>query len=70
LSNYFPEREASLSVREAADRLGLSTATVYAACGAGQLAHHRVGMAIRILRADLDKFVEIGGTKPQPRRPR
>jgi excisionase family DNA binding protein len=49
-----------LTVRAAAGRLGVSTATVYALCTSGQLAHARVGNSIRIAPADLDAFLAAG----------
>lgn len=60
-----------LKVREAAERLRVSAATVYLLCGKGMLAHVRVGVngkgTIRIDEADLAAFVEAGkaqGTAP------
>jgi excisionase family DNA binding protein len=46
-----------LSVREAAEQLGLCTATVYSLCAAGVLAHVRILNAIRIAPRDLRAFV-------------
>jgi excisionase family DNA binding protein len=46
-----PER--MLTVREAARRLGVSTATVYKLCATGGLAHVRVLNAVRIPPAAL-----------------
>ena len=40
--------EPVLTVRGVAERLRVSTATVYALCRRGELAHHRVSNAIRI----------------------
>jgi excisionase family DNA binding protein len=66
-----------LSVRVAARRLGVSTATVYALCDAGTLAHVRVMNAIRIAFEDLAAFVRAhrsGGfpaaAAPEVRNPR
>jgi excisionase family DNA binding protein len=42
-----------LTVREAARRLGVSTATVYKLCATGELAHVRVLNAVRIAPAAL-----------------
>jgi excisionase family DNA binding protein len=38
-----------LTVREAANVLGVSTATVYKLCARGELQHIRVGNSLRIL---------------------
>jgi excisionase family DNA binding protein len=46
-----------LSVRQAAERLGLCTATVYGLCADGALAHIRILNAIRIAPADLADFI-------------
>jgi excisionase family DNA binding protein len=53
-----------LTVREAAERLKVSTATVYALCEAGRLAFSRVSThAIRIADADLVAY--LGGRRLQ-----
>ncbi len=57
-----------LTVREAARRLEVSTATVYSLCAERKLTHLRVGTGrgtIRILVEDLVAFVE--SRKVQPR---
>jgi excisionase family DNA binding protein len=46
-----------LSVREVAQHLGLSTATVYKLVARGELAHVRVSNAIRFERAEVERFV-------------
>jgi len=46
-----------LSVRQAADQLGICTATVYGLCADGALAHIRILNAIRIAPADLAAFI-------------
>jgi excisionase family DNA binding protein len=46
-----------LTVRAAAERLAVSTATVYALCERGELPHVRVSNAIRIAPADLAAFL-------------
>jgi len=58
-----------LTVREAAERLNVSTATVYALCGAGRLAFTRVSThAIRIAEADLMAYLCDRHVKePQPK---
>ena len=52
--------EGLLTVREVAERLGLSTATVYRLCEEGGLPHVRVSNAIRIRPTDLDAFLARG----------
>jgi len=47
-----------LSVREVALRLGVCTATIYALCAQGRLAHVRVLNAIRVAPSDLEQFIE------------
>jgi len=51
-------KDRLLSVREAAEQLGLCTATVYGLCAEGALPHIRILNAIRIAPADLVAFVE------------
>jgi len=51
-------KDGLLSVREAAQQLGLWSATVYGLCADGALTHIRILNAIRILPADLATFVE------------
>ena len=46
-----------LSVRTVADRLGVSTATVYGLVAKGRLPHVRVSNAVRVSPGDLDAFV-------------
>jgi excisionase family DNA binding protein len=50
-----PER--LLSVREVADRLRVSRATVYGLCDRGELPHLRVSNAIRLRQEDVEGFV-------------
>ncbi len=52
-----------LSVREVAERLSVSTATVYALCERGELAHIRVSNAIRIAPQDLETFITSHGKR-------
>ncbi len=47
-----------LTVREVAERLAVSTATVYALVERGELPHVRVSNAIRVAPADLAAFIE------------
>lgn len=46
-----------LSVREAAQQLGLCTATIYGLCADGALPHIRILNAIRIAPVDLMAFI-------------
>lgn len=49
-----------LTVKAAAARLGLSPKTVYALCGAGELAHHKLGLgrtAIRIAESEVVRYL-------------
>jgi len=45
-------------VAEVADQLGVSTATVYGLCAAGELPHVRIVDSIRIRPRDLAAFVD------------
>src|SRR5437660_249854 len=49
-----------LTAREVAERLGVSTATVYALCEHGELVHVRISNAIRVAPADLEAFIASG----------
>jgi excisionase family DNA binding protein len=57
------ERERLLSVGEVADRLGVSTATVYKLCARGDLGHLRVLNSIRVRMADLVTFINSGACR-------
>ena len=57
-----------LSVREAAEQLGLCTATVYGLCAENALPHIRILNAIRIAPADLDAFIAARRVDAQPGR--
>jgi excisionase family DNA binding protein len=46
-----------LTVREVAERLRVSSSTVYGLCERGELPHLRVSNAIRIRPEDLDEFL-------------
>jgi excisionase family DNA binding protein len=50
-------KDRLLSVRAAAEQLGLCTATVYGLCAEGTLPHVRILNAIRIVPEDLAAFV-------------
>ena len=58
LSSFLP---ALLSVREAAERLRVSSATVYALCERGELRHVRVSNAIQLRVEDLEDFIRRAG---------
>lgn len=62
-----------LSVREAAEALGVSETTVRALCSAGRLAHHRVGARGRgkivIGAADVESFLAGCRVAPPSRPP-
>ncbi len=46
-----------LTVREVAERLCVCTASVYRLCARGELAHHRIGSAIRVAPVDLARLL-------------
>jgi len=46
-----------LTIREAAERLNISRAALYKLCAQNQVAHVRVGNAIRFAAADIAAFV-------------
>ncbi|PTL82493.1 helix-turn-helix domain-containing protein [Vitiosangium sp. GDMCC 1.1324] len=50
-----------LSVRDVADQLAVSTATVYALCKRRQLRHVRISGALRIDPASVEAFIAAGG---------
>lgn len=50
-------RDLLLTVRQVAERLGVSAATVYVLVARGELAHVRVSNAIRVAPADLEAFI-------------
>jgi excisionase family DNA binding protein len=50
-----PER--LLSIREAAERLNISRASLYKLCAQNQVVHVRVGNAIRFAPEDISGFV-------------
>jgi excisionase family DNA binding protein len=53
--------EGLLTVRETAELLRVSTATVYGLCERGELPHVRVSNAIRLRPQDVETFVRRGG---------
>jgi excisionase family DNA binding protein len=59
--------DSLLTVKEAARRLKVSTATVYALCEGGKLAYTRVSThSIRILQADLAAYVRSTRVRSGP----
>jgi excisionase family DNA binding protein len=44
-------------VKQVAEQLGVTTATVYGLCGQGRLAHVRILNLIRIAPGDLSEFI-------------
>jgi len=56
-----------LTVRDAAERLGVCTATVYKLCAEGSLTHVRVVNAIRIAPEDLAAFLAARRFVQMPR---
>jgi excisionase family DNA binding protein len=54
--------DVELTVRAVAERLRISTATVYALCRTGELQHHRISHAIRISER-LAEYLEGAGRR-------
>lgn len=52
-----PAKECLLTVRQVAEQLAVSTATVYTLCRAGGLKHVRVANAIRVSPRVLEAFI-------------
>jgi len=50
-----------LTARDVAERLRVSTATVYALCRRGELGHHRVSNAIRVAEDALVGYLRLAG---------
>jgi excisionase family DNA binding protein len=57
-----------LTVRQVAERLGLSRAQVYAMCSSGKLPHHRFGGAIRVSEEQLAAYLRSSEVAPAPRK--
>jgi excisionase family DNA binding protein len=53
---YDPRSRGSLSVKQAAQQLGVSKETVYKLCDEGTLAHQRIGRRITITPAQLAEY--------------
>ena len=61
-----------MTVKAAAEKMGISDSLVYELCACGSLSHVRIGRpgsrgTIRISEADIDTFLEnqkVGGTVP------
>jgi excisionase family DNA binding protein len=51
-----------LTVRDVAERLRVSSATVYSLCRRGELEHHRISHAIRIPESALTKYLAKAST--------
>jgi excisionase family DNA binding protein len=54
-----------LSVRDVAERLAVSTATVYSLCKREQFRHVRVSGALRIDPASVEAFIAAGGASSE-----
>lgn len=46
-----------LTSKQVAERIQLSRSVISRLCSSGQLAHHRIGMSLRISEADLEAFL-------------
>ena len=46
------------SIAQAANRLNLSTSTLYNLCQQGKIGHHRFGRNIRFTSKDMDKYTK------------
>jgi len=57
-SSYLPDVRLLLTTAQAAERLGLSRATIQRLLASGELASVHVGRAHRIPVTDLERFVE------------
>ncbi|MBA3875553.1 MAG: hypothetical protein C0498_01230 [Anaerolinea sp.] len=59
-----------LTVADAARRLGMSPKFVRARCASGDLAHYRLGRAVRVSDRDLDEFLARSRLSGDARSPR
>jgi excisionase family DNA binding protein len=69
--SYWGGRYRLLRVREVADRLGVSSATVYGLCERGELPYVWVVTSIRIRPDDVEEFIAASRTvaeKPRSHR--
>lgn len=53
-----------LSTAEAADRLGITSRTLYRLIDAGKLPAYRIGRVIRLQEAEVDAFVQASRIPP------
>jgi excisionase family DNA binding protein len=68
LVSYWGGRYRLLRVREVAERLGVSNATVYGLCERGELPYVWVVTSMRIRPDDLEAFIASKLTVPEKRR--
>jgi len=64
-----PGDDGSLTVKDAAVRLNLSSKKVYRMCLAGELRCFRAGRAIRIALDEIERFEQNGAAPTAPRVP-
>jgi len=69
LVSYWGGPYRLLRVREVAERLGVSNATVYGLCERGELPYVWVVTSMRIRPDDLEEFIASGLTAPEKTRP-
>ena len=69
LVSYWGGRYRLLRVREVAERLGVSNATVYGLCERGELPYVWVVTSMRIRPDDLEEFIASKLTVPEKSRP-
>lgn len=53
-----------LSTQEAAERLGVSTRTLYRLIDSGELPAYKIGRVIRLQRAEVDDFITRSRLEP------
>ena len=59
-----PPREPWLSTAEAAQQLGITTATLYRLIDNGSIVAYRFGRVIRLKLPDVESFIERSRIKP------
>ena len=64
-----PATPSALTIAQAAERLGMSSATVYKMCQSGQLKSFRVGRARRIPLEAVKDLENASGARPPARLP-